>query len=215
LTVEYKKEFVHQILKWGKSNIRSYPWRDEIRPLNILIVEIFLQKTPADRVAERYSELINAFTLSIEELDPDFLKQKFTDLGLLKKIDWLIETREFLQKNFNGIVPIEEKDLLKLPGVGRYTASAVRCFAYNQSVPLVDINVMRVISRFFGFVSQKGRKGIDEMYKFLAGLVPNNCPKVFNYSLLDFGALICKKEPLCANCPINSICKFFQIKSIE
>ncbi len=203
-----KKLFVEKLVEWGTTHVREFPWRNTDSPLAILISEMFLQKTPAERVAGRYSDLIREFTADSRTLDEDSLVRQFSDLGLKKRVKWLIQLRQIVDKQFNGIVPDRFEELLSLPGVGLYTASAVSCFAFNEPVPLVDVNVIRVLSRTFSVSPTKPLRIESEIYKLAASLVPEDKPRLYNYSLLDLGALICRKKPDCPRCPVRFVCHY-------
>ncbi len=203
-----KKLFVEKLVEWGRTHVREFPWRNTDSPLAILISEMFLQKTPAERVAGRYLDLVRAFTVDSANLNEVSLVDQFSDLGLKKRVKWLIQLRRIIDKQFNGIVPDRFEELLSLPGVGLYTASAVRCFAFDERVPLVDVNVIRVLSRTFDVTSTKQLRIESEIYRLAASLVPEDNPRLYNYCLLDLGALICRRKPDCSKCPVRFVCQY-------
>lgn len=131
-------------------------------------------------------------------------------LGLLYRAKTLVSLANEIMSKYKGIVPNEMKDLMSLPGVGDYTASAVLCFAYSQAVPVVDRNVIRVYKRLFSI--QKPLNKINPTKKFLqsaAKLVPNDHSREYNFGLLDFAAMVCKHySPDCNICPAFKICGF-------
>lgn len=201
-----KEHFVEQLIKWGKANVRDFPWRSTSSPVEIIIAEIFLQRTPAERVASRYSDLIRAFGTHKTSFDETSLTEQFRDLGLTKRIGWLIRLLEAIDTQFEGVVPNHTRPLLSLPGVGLYTANAILCFAFNERVPIVDTNVVRIISRVFNIVPAKPLSVHGDVYRIATSLVPERNPKLYNFSLLDFGALICTRTPNCSTCPMKSFC---------
>ena len=152
--------------------------------------------------------LISAFTDSTAVLDEKRLMEQFAGLGLGKRIGWLIQLRRVLDDRFEGAVPNDLADLLSFPGAGTYTANAVRCFAFGESVPLVDANVVRVLSRVFDMPASKPLRPDDEVYNLATRLVPSREAKRYNFALLDFGAVVCKKKPDCGTCVLSSMCSF-------
>jgi A/G-specific adenine glycosylase len=112
-------------------------------------------------------------------------------------------------KKYNGIMPMEKEDLLNLPGVGEYIASALRCFSLNYPEPILDTNTVRIIGRYFGMnTSESSRR--DKKFRQIYSTIINLCnPREFNYAMLDLGALICKpKNPRCNECPIQDSCNY-------
>jgi A/G-specific adenine glycosylase len=162
-----------------------------------------------DRIAKTYSStslLANASkSMLIAEIEP---------LGLHnKRAEQLIEIAKSLLEIHNGLVPREARQLAELPGVGPYIAHAVQCFAYNQSVPIVDSNIGRVLTRFFT-LDFCGRPNLDKrVWEFAATLVPKNseAAKMYNYALLDFAAQVCTVKPRCLKCPITEECSYHSL----
>jgi A/G-specific adenine glycosylase len=117
------------------------------------------------------------------------------------------ELSEILVKNFNGNVPMDKESLLKLPGVGAYTAAMMLCLVKGEPEPAVDVNSVRLIQRFFGYKSSRSRPRTDpNLQKFIKSLMPSKHCKEFNLALLDFSHKICKVKPDCLNCPLNIMC---------
>ena len=202
-------EFVGGLLRWGSTHLREFPWRSTGDPLEILVAEVLLQKTPADRVASRYDGLMSTLLLESEMLDEESLIDTFRELGLTKRAKWLLRARKMIDKRFDGSVPRTREDLVSLPGVGLYTANAVLCFAFGQSVPIVDTNVARILARVFD-VQREGASSLkSELYVLASLLVPEKNAKLYNLSLLDLGALVCRKQPLCGECPVGSMCSYY------
>lgn len=127
--------------------------------------------------------------------------------------------RAQLIKNFaqaameqGGKIPSEKEKLLELPGVGLYSANAVRCFAFGSDEPLVDTNMIRVLKRVFSIRSSKKREREDEsMWKLAHSLIPKGRAKELNLSILDFADSICRfRDPKCSICPLSSICDYYK-----
>jgi len=199
--------FVSQILKWGTDNLREFPWRRTNDPFEVLISEIFLQKTPAERVQKRFGDLVRAFRNP--HLDVELLKLEFKDLGLTKRVEWLAKTIYIINKEFNGEVPKNPEVLRKLPGIGLYTANSITCIAYGCSIPMVDVNVVRNLSRVFD-VPIAGRISQDsQIYRLASELVPEANSQIYNLSLIDHATIVCQKNPKCEICILSGICSWY------
>lgn len=212
---ENKKSFFQKtILDWFHKNKRDFPWRTDRSPYKVLISEIFLQQTNADKVVEPYIRLTSKYS-NVEQLanaDKKFLDEIFKPLGLFYRADRLIDVSNQLVQNHSGNIPSDEEELLEIRGIGKYTANAVLCFGYNKKTPIIDTNVIRVFSRFFGVESEKNRPRTDrKIWEFAKNLLPNDNYQNFNYGILDFAALVCKHfNPLCNDCPLKSKCVYFK-----
>ena len=199
--------FVETIMEWAVKNIRRFPWRNRITPKRILIAEILLQRTPANRVAERYQEIIDLFDQDMTMIDDSTLITQFKSFGLTKRFVWIRNALKQIDEKHSGKVPKSYEELIDLPGVGEYTANAILCLAYDFTVPMTDTNVIRVLSRFFYGQNHQSGKSDSELKELATLLVPNDNPKTYNLGLLDFGAMVCKKNPLCTDCIFSITCK--------
>jgi len=199
------------LLAWHRKNRRVFPWRLNPNPYRVLVAEFFLQRTPANRVAEFYPSFLEEFT-SPEKLattDPIHLERLGRRLGLKKRMSWLVDSAKMLCREYGGEVPDKLDDLTKLPGVGLYTASAVLCFGFRRDTPIVDANVVRVLTRIFDL--PKPQKAHNTAVQETARrLVPEGLAVAYNEALLDFAATVCKKRPLCDICPITNLCNYYQ-----
>lgn len=199
------------LLRWHKSNKRNFPWREKPEPYRVLVAEFFLQRTPAERVAKFYTSFLEDFPTikKLAEADPKYLEEIGKRLGLKKRMSWLIETAKKLLQEYGGRVPDDYEQLIKLPGVGRYTASAVLCFAFKRDVPIVDANVVRVLTRVFG-LPKSPRTGSGVIEGVARKLMSRGQGTACNEALLDFAAIICKKRPLCYMCPLARSCDYYR-----
>ena len=210
---EYRMLFQRTMVDWYEKNQRGYAWRGQADPYKILVAEIMLQQTNADKVEPVYRCFVQQYP-SIKALvqsDLEALKAVLRPLGLGYRVARLKNIAEKLVAEHGGEVPLTEEALLALPGVGRYVANAVLCFAYARRVALVDVNVIRLYDRVFGFQSQRNRPRNDnEVWEFATKMLPQTNFKEYNLALLDFTARICApKKPKCAECPVTGICLFY------
>ena len=208
------EKFQASIVNWYAGNGRYLPWRDTSEPFKILVAEFLLQKTDVEKVKAVYEKFMHRWpspqTLSTARISS--VSKIIQPLGLRYKASRLKSTAKTIVEKFGGEIPEAEDKLLEFPGVGRYIASAVKCFAFNKPKAVLDTNVIRILNRVFGIKSNKNRPRDDPRLWHLAQtLVPTNNPKEYNWGLLDYGALICKsKEPLCGECILRNICIFYK-----
>lgn len=216
-----KNEFARLLLEWWKVNKRDFPWRRTRNPYVILISEMLLRKTTAKQVATIFEKFFTKFpdVKTLAGADEREIEELIKPLGMEHKRGVLLKKlADELLKSFGGAVPASERDLMRLPGVGRYSANAVLCFAYGKDVPLVDVNAIRVFQRIFGFKSQKRRiKDDTAFWEFVAEAVPPGFAREFNLAVIDFAHEVCKpKQPKCPICPVRGVCKFaLEARGIE
>lgn len=209
--VRKERVIVEILIDWRRKNRRTFPWREAKDPYVVLVAEFFLQRTPANRVAALLPKFIAEFP-SPEKLahaNINHLKEVYGCLGLKKRMSWLVESMKIICQSYGGRIPNTLEDLLSLPGVGEYTASAVLCFGYGCDIPIVDANVVRVLTRIFG-LPETNRTGTATLKKIARGLIPIGHAIDYNESILDFAALVCKKRPLHDKCPLTSSCDYYQ-----
>jgi A/G-specific adenine glycosylase len=199
------------LIKWHQKNRRDFPWRTRRDPYVALLAEILLQRTPADRVSKFFPKFIEKFpaphiiaTANIESLQ-EFLRP----MGLQKRAIWLVKLMKEVCEKHSCKIPDREEDLARLPGIGLYTARAILCFGFGEDVPIVDVNVARVLWRVFRGSDVKKRPSENKLVWKLAGeIVPKGSGPLYNEALLDHAALICKKQPKCNICPVSEICRY-------
>ena len=208
-----KKEFfVVTLLEWHIRNSRDFPWRRTSDQYKILISEILLQKTRAENVVAVFNRFVtkypNAEKLSTASFSE--LKNEIEILGLhTQRATKLQKLAGILVEKYNGTVPNNKKELLELPGIGIYAANAVLCFAFGYDVPLLDTNIGRIIERVFSVKVAGEERKKSNVWDLIAEFVPEGKSKEYNYSLLDFGALICTaKNPRHNLCPLTEICDY-------
>ena len=205
------KELAASVVSWFRSNGREFPWRDTRNPFHILIAEVLLRQTQAHRVVRPYVHLITVYPDpgSLAAADIDALRQWFRPLGLVRRADRLVESSRRLLRDYEGQVPRDIRDLNSLPGIGRYSARATLCMAFNCAVPMIDEGSGRVLRRVLGF-SENGPAYSDiRLAEVAERLLPDGYAREFNLALIDIGAAHCHpKKPDCFGCPILSYCAF-------
>lgn len=206
------KDFQESIIEWYSNNQRIFPWRYTFDPYKVLISEILLQQTNADKVVDAYRTITNKYK-SIEELSSAemlFLEDVFKDLGLFYRAERLKNISSYIKEEYNGVVPDNKEDLMKIKGIGNYICNAVLCFGYNKRFAIVDTNVIRVFERVFSFKSSNKRPHTDKkMWEFAQMILPIDNYIDYNYGLLDFAGLVCKYKKIeCEKCLLHSSCKY-------
>jgi A/G-specific adenine glycosylase len=207
--------FRRGVKTWYAKNRRDFYWRREkLSPYEVLILEIMLQKTRAEKVEEIFPGFVSKYvcpkTLAftpIEELERDLLP-----LGLYKRRASLIKrTAELICTRFGGEIPKDYNSLLELPGVGQYIASAVLCFGFGEKIIPVDVNVKRLLERVFNVEVKNIRRLDNRVSNFLSAILANEEDvKDLVWAILDFAALVCKKrDPNHEKCPIREICNYY------
>ncbi len=197
------------ILDWGSENLRDFPWRNTRDPYKILIAEIMLHRTNADQVKAIYEKFVEDFPdfISIVLAGSEKIMLEMHSLGLFWRSDLLCRLAEVVVEKYNGILPQEKKELMELPGIGHYIASAILCFGYNLPEPILDTNTVRVIGRIFGIKITDSSRRSKKFYKIMQDIVLCEEPRRLSLSMLDFAAIVCTAtNPKHEICPVNSIC---------
>ena len=206
-----KKQFQRRLLKWYRRNGRDLPWRRTSDPYRILISEVMLQQTQVDRVIPKYHEFIGRYPSfhDLASAKPADVKKTWYPLGYNIRPLRLHSIACETVARYGGTLPSAEDELLSFKGIGRYTAGAIRTFAFNQKAPILDTNVMRVLHRVFvGKGDPKKRK--EALWSLSEALIPSRNCYDFNQALMDFGATVCSaRGPSCPQCPMQPICKSY------
>lgn len=200
--------FHNKLLDWGNAHYTDYPWRNTTNKFHALIAEIMLQRTKANQVVPIYKSFTDTYTTYLDVLNenPVKLETLLRPLGLSWRTKKIIQLSKVLNESGESI-PDSKQELMKLPGVGDYISNAYLSFFRGIRAPIVDRNAVRLWSRIFGFdIDRETHK--KKWFKGLClKLTPEIKFKEFNYALLDFTRVVCKKKPLCNECPLYSECK--------
>jgi A/G-specific adenine glycosylase len=194
--------FTRKLLAWYKRNGRDLPWRSTRNPYAVLVSEFMLQQTQVSRVLEYYPRFMKRFpTIStLARSTPRAVMEAWDGLGYYARARNLHKLAKHVTRRHDGALPDDPVALETLPGVGRYTAGAVACFAYEKPVATVDTNVRRVLQRVFGE---------KDVWALAARLVPRKGERAwrFNQAMMELGALVCTaRKPKCPECPVNRLC---------
>lgn len=204
-------KIVEPLLKWYAAHARILPWRDEPTPYRVWVSEIMLQQTRVEAVKsyfERFTaELPSIAALACAQEEP--LMKLWEGLGYYSRVRNLQKAARVVMEDYDGNLPNDPQELLKLPGIGVYTAGAIASIAYGKPVPAVDGNVLRVIARVTASranVSEAAVKG--EIGDQLAKVYPPKHAGDFTQSLMELGAIVClpNSPPKCEICPLAALC---------
>jgi A/G-specific adenine glycosylase len=196
---------IHQeILQWYKEQGRiTLPWRNTTSAYEIYLSEIMLQQTQVKTVLDRfYFQFLEKFPKfsDVANAPVDDVLKAWEGLGYYTRARNLHKTAV----DTNGFLPNNAVDLEKLSGIGKSTANAVACFAFDESLPILDANVKRIIFRFFAVESCNDKK----LWEFAYMLYDKNNAYIYNQTMMDIGSAICThKKPLCSTCPFESMCQ--------
>jgi A/G-specific adenine glycosylase len=197
-----------RVLKWFDEHGRSFPWREHRDPYQTLVAEVMLQQTQTGRVAPAYGTFLAKFpdVRALAHAPAMEVIQAWRGLGYNRRAVDLQRSAQIIEHEQGGVVPSDLKALRALPGVGEYSASAVACFAYDRQVPVVDVNVRRVLSRAARATDELP---LDETRRVAAEwLAPSEAYR-WNQALMDVGAMICRIDtPLCSQCPLKLTCEY-------
>lgn len=201
----------HKILiNWYLGNKRDLPWRKTSDPYRIWLSEIMLQQTRIEQGLPYYLSFTTSFptVFDLANASQDEVLKLWQGLGYYSRARNLHETSKVVAYELDGKFPDNYKDLLKLKGIGDYTASAVASICYNEAAPVVDGNVYRVLARYFDIETPINSSAGQKEFKALATeLMDKEDPATYNQANMEFGALQCKPQnPLCESCPLSNSC---------
>jgi A/G-specific adenine glycosylase len=198
-------------LKWYRQHGRDLPWRQTSDPYKILVSEVMLQQTQVERVIPKYHEFLERYpTLQdLADASADEVRATWYPLGYNIRPFRLHGIARETVARYGGALPKDPDELLSFKGIGRYTAGAIRSFAFNEDAPILDTNVMRVLHRvFIGAGDPKLQK--SKLWALSESLIPRGKGYDFNQALMDFGAIVCTaRDPYCLLCPMKDFCKSY------
>lgn len=207
------------ILIWFDKNKRNLPWREHKDPYKIWLSEIILQQTRVAQGTAYYLRFADTFpTVSdLAKADETEVLKLWQGLGYYSRARNLHYTAKYIVNELNGIFPDNFKDLMKLKGVGEYTAAAIASIAFDEAVPAIDGNAFRVYSRYFNIhidiSSPQAKKYFFELGK---EIIDMHRPGDFNQAVMELGATVCLPvNPRCEACPVNESCEAAAQKTVN
>lgn len=211
--------FSQVLVEWYAANKRILPWRETVNPYYIWVSEVILQQTRVAQGIDYYLCFIRAFptVFDLAAADIDRVLKVWQGLGYYTRARNMHVTAKEIVERHNGSFPRTYKELIKLKGVGDYTASAVAAFAFGEAVAAVDGNVYRIFARIFGVDTPiDTQKGKQELKAIADNMLDKEHPGVYNQAIMDFGGTVCMpRKPNCLSCPVMEICSAFRNRKVE
>jgi len=211
-------DFSNSLLLWYLQNKRDLPWRNTANPYFIWLSEIMLQQTRVAQGLPYFLSFTETFPtiFDLANAEEEQVLKLWQGLGYYSRARNMHKTAQIVAFEFDGKFPENYNDLIKLKGIGEYTAAAIASFAFNEVVPVVDGNVFRVLSRYFDITTDIATSGAKKEFTSLANeLIPRDKPALFNQAIMEFGALQCvPKNPNCDICILNCSCVALQKKKV-
>lgn len=206
-----KRQFQRRLRQWYYRYGRDLPWRRTTDAYAILVSEVMLQQTQVERVLDYYRRFLERFptiaTLAVASIDDVLVV--WQGLGYYRRARHLHQAAKQVMECHQGVFPDTFEDVAALPGVGRYTAGAILCFAFGKRAPILDTNVQRVLERVFvrraavrASVRQK------RLWRLAREVLPRGTDAwVINQAMMDLGATVCSaRNPRCTQCCLRPIC---------
>jgi len=197
-----------RLLAWFQQHGRRLPWRRTRDPYRILVSEAMLQQTQVERVRAYYPRFLREYPTvhDLAAARPERVRESWQGLGYYARARHLQAAARRIVAEHGGRVPEEIQALRRLPGVGRYTAGAIRTFAFGEAAPVLDTNVRRILTRVF--VRRRTPHLERRLWALAEAVVPADQPWAFNQALMDLGALVCRaRRPACPDCPLRPVCR--------
>ncbi len=200
------------LLAWYDTHARILPWREDVTPYRVWVSEVMLQQTRVEAVKPYFTRFTDALPTvqALADCEEDRLLKLWEGLGYYNRARNLKKAARIVTERYGGELPADYKALLTLPGIGPYTAGAIASIAFNQPVPAVDGNVLRVLTRVSADDSDILRAAVrSEAETRLAEVIPEGRASAFNQALMELGATVClpNGEPLCDRCPWQTLCE--------
>lgn len=199
------------LLAWYGQHARTLPWREDPSPYRVWISEIMLQQTRVEAVKPYFKRFMETLPQikDLAEVPEETLLKLWEGLGYYNRAKNLKKTAQIVMEEHHGNLPGSFEELLKLPGIGSYTAGAISSIAYGLAVPAVDGNVLRVISRISASYDDILKQSVKkQMEQDIKEVIPKDQAGDYNQALIEIGALVCipNGQPKCTECPLLSLC---------
>ncbi len=200
------------VLNWYDNNARNLPWRQTRDPYLIWLSEVILQQTRVQQGLPYFEIFSNVFptVFDLAHADEEQVLRLWQGLGYYSRARNLHKTAKYVANELNGKFPDSYQELIKLPGIGPYSAAAISSFAYEEHQAVVDGNVFRILARYFGLSHDIAVAKNRNIFADLANeLMPQGKASRFNQAIMEFGSLQCSPSPTCQTCPLQISCVAF------
>jgi len=210
------RAFQRRLIKWYKQYGRDLPWRHTRDPYAILVSEVMLQQTQVSRAMLYYERFLGRYP-TVEDLaraGEGEVRETWEGLGYYNRARNLQRASRQIVEEHKGRFPRRHEDLTALPGIGDYTAGAIRSFAFHDTAAILDTNAARVLTRFFALPSEQQTNRF--LWSIARQVTPPGQAHLFNQAIMDLGATICvARTPRCRVCPVRVVCRSVRKKTEE
>lgn len=203
---------VKKLKEWFLSERREMPWRENPTPYRVWVSEVMLQQTQVSVVIPYFERWMDQFPTiqALAQASIEDVLKEWEGLGYYSRARNLHEGARFVLDKYQGVLPSNPEELLKIKGLGSYTVGAILNFAFHQKAAAVDGNVMRVLSRYYALDADIGKAKTVKMIQALAyDLLPGKDPWVITEALIELGATVCSRSAKCQDCPLKQSCQAF------
>jgi A/G-specific adenine glycosylase len=202
------RAFQRRLIAWYEQQGRDLPWRRTRDPYAILVSEVMLQQTQVSRAMLYYERFLERYP-TVEDLaraDEGEVRETWEGLGYYRRAQNLQRASQEILEKHDGRFPRTHDELTALPGIGDYTAGAVRSFAFRQDAAILDTNAARVLTRLFALPPE--RRTNRFLWRVAHQVTPAGQAYVFNQAIMDLGATVCvARVPRCPVCPVRVVCR--------
>lgn len=208
--------FRSRIRRWFDSNGRHFRWRNRsASSYEKIVSEVLLQRTRAETIADFFPLFIRAFPSwsALHQASSGELEEFLLPIGLWRRRSISLKNLAKEMTSRRGRFPVDRAEVEELPNVGQYIANAIELFCHNRPRPLLDVNMARVLERFFGPRTLADIRYDPYLQTLASRAVQSNEPAVVNWAILDFAAKVCKPKPDCVACPLRERCAFVRKRS--
>jgi len=211
--------FTSKLLAWYHVNKRDLPWRQTKNPYAVWLSEVILQQTRVAQGLPYYERFVATFPTvrDLADANEDKILKLWQGLGYYSRARNLHKTAKEVANDYHGVFPKSYEKLIKLPGIGPYTASAIASICFNEEKAVIDGNVYRVLARYFDIDTPINKpEGVRYFQALAQSLIDIKSPGDYNQAIMEFGALQCTpKQPLCTSCPIAESCQSYANNTID
>ena len=206
---------IKRLEAWYEQNHRKLLFRETKDPYKIWISEIMLQQTQVETVLPFFERFIKKYpdVATLSKSSEENLKKDVEGLGYYRRFKYMLKAAKHIMDHHQGMFPDTYEKVIKLPGIGKYTAGAIMSIAYNKPYSALDGNVIRVLSRYLNlnddFRLDKHKKKLDELNQ---AYIEHATPKIYTQALMELGAMVCRpKQPKCDICPLSKYCLAYEL----
>jgi A/G-specific adenine glycosylase len=214
-----RPKFARAILDWYKQNKRDLPWRRSRDPYVVWVSEVMLQQTRVDTVLPYFERWMQLFPTihDLARVTQQEVLIAWEGLGYYSRARNLHRAAQIIVRDMDGKIPSDPRDLLRLPGIGRYTAGAISSIAFGLNEPVLDANINRVFARVFDLtIPVRSSQGMNTLWKLAETNLPPAEVGEYNQGLMELGATVCHPHvPACPGCPVKAMCQSYALGTQE